>query len=111
MKILKMKVVFNGLYEWGGGFVSHIAAEKWDNFWKNWRSCFWRTVFDNGSTFIVSVGGGGMIHPMDFEIVLKIIGTSNDNDCPEYDELKKACEKAAAICGGSAVVESEIREI
>ena len=100
MKTGIIKVKFNGVYQWGSG-MSLPAATAWDRFWlRDWKGCFWRTVQDHGSIFIVSTCGGGMIHPLDFTLAV----IDPDRLGSVLTELREACEKIAEICGGTCTV-------
>ena len=64
MGAIKIHIQVNDIYAWGSGFKPEIR-EIWDNYFSELNNPFWRVVNDNGSTFLVGVYCGGMVHPMD----------------------------------------------
>ena len=107
MKLIIAKGVFNGIYYWGTGFVSVKAGAKWGAFWAGQRDAsgyFWRTYIHDGTPYVVGTGGSVYMHPMDFDLVLRKLGSSYQGGkeiLPEVDELVRICTRCAEECGGS----------
>ena len=94
--ITKVKIVFDGIYEWGVGFTSDYRYRKWNLFWSMASSIFWNSFMkqENGQTsyYLVTTYGGTYIHPMDFTIVLTRPSKGALN------ELYELCDKCAKEC-------------
>lgn len=107
MKLVIAKGVFKDIYYWGTGFASIEARAKWDAFWSRQRDdggFFWRTYIHDGIPYVVETGGSVYMHPMDFDLVLRKLGSSYRGGreiFPEIDELVRMCTECAAECGGS----------
>ena len=107
MKLIIAKGVFKDIYYWGTGFVSTEASAKWRAFWARQRDncgCFWQTYIHDGTPYVVSTGGSVYMHPMDFDLVLRKLGSSYQGGkeiFPKVDELVRMCTECAAECGGS----------
>jgi len=113
--------VFNGIYEWGRGFMSREIADKWNWFWsvefRKTDHLFWKYAdgdMDFGECGILSCNSGSIyMHPMDFNAVLVssmgCICTKRGDDGKEYitqfeseiKHLKEICDACAEFCGGS----------
>lgn len=111
--------VFNGIYEWGRGFMSREIADKWNWFWavefRKIDHLFWKYADGDGfgGCGILSCNSGSIyMHPMDFTTVL--VSTSGAicvsvADGKEYitqfegevKYLKRICDACAEFCGGS----------
>lgn len=109
MKLVIARGTFNGLYEWGTGWLSCRTAAKWNAYWlrppkERKGSIFWRVLVDgDGTPFAVGTGGSAYMHPMGFDIVLQKLGSSISRGrevFPEMDALREMCEECAAECGG-----------
>lgn len=93
MSVIKFHIQVNNIYEWGTGFVPG-ASEIWNDYFKNLKSYFWRVVSEDSVTFLVSVSGGGMIHPADgFTFYC-----SKDEDAVFFEELKRIFSDLADKC-------------
>ena len=112
MKVVTAKGVFKGFYEWGPGWTDLAAADRWCEFWEGLNAtnpCHWRHFMDGDCRHLVSVGGSVYLHPMDFTLLYRQIGTTkvclDDGRWVEkfggVDELKEICEKCAEYVGGS----------
>lgn len=105
MRLVIAKGVFKDIYYWGTGFASIEASAKWDAFWARQRGDgFWQTYIHNGTPYVVTTGGSVYMHPMDFDLVLHILGSSyrgGKEIFPEVDELVRMCTECAAECDGS----------
>ena len=107
MQLIIAKGVFKGIYYWGSGFVSMETRVKWDAFWERQRDNgghFWRTYIHDRTPYVVANGGSVYMHPMDFDLVLRKLGSSYQGGkeiFPKVDELVRICTKCAEECGGS----------
>ena len=116
----KVNGVFNGIYEWGRGFMSRGMASKWDWYWKvefpKKGYIFWKYAEGNGfgeCGNLVCTNGSIYMHPMEFNSVLVASGgcihISTGSDKKRYynhfesvlRELKEICDDCAAFCGGT----------
>lgn len=119
---------FNGIYEWGRGFISTFVQFKWDEYWRcvfpnRTRKCHWKT-YVKGSGLgecgsLVGTSKAIYMHPMGIYGVFVEGGLSCGCSLPEEDhkyeykyvfetelnELREICEEAAAYCGGSFTLE------
>lgn len=121
MKLTEISVTTDGLYAWGRGFMTADQAAGWDRFWRGYARIFWRVSVDElGSVFLSTTYGGGMIHPMDFDLVLRdelprSVGALNELDAALRDlakELKftyqiRVRELAADDASGFALFSTE----
>lgn len=90
-----IEVTTNGLYGWGLGFVNAGQSQAWHDFWNSYDGIFWRaTTESDGSVFLVSVYGGGMIHPMDFTLPVR-----SANVRSEVSELNRALTELSKKAG------------
>lgn len=112
MNIITARGVFKGLYEWGTGWSSTETEEKWRGFWSGLdrsKSTYWRHFKDGDSDYLVSTGGSVYLHPMDFTMLVRKLGTTKvrlENGGLEerfgaVDELRDLCAECAEACGGS----------
>lgn len=110
--ICVVRGTFAGLYAWGEGWSEEVA-NKWEEYWKNIKSIYWKYMpakYKTSSGQLVNTGGSIYLHPMGFSAVIRSAGGTcprgNDDDLEdryggELDELKKLCEGACEVCGGS----------
>lgn len=111
-KIIEVKVNLKGIYTMGDmPWIDPSSARKWDNWFKN--QCFndgkpwifWKSFEDtDGTTYLVSTSGGGMIHPMDGIHVFFGRTYQMDDFTLEIIELKRIFTEIAEECGGSCKV-------
>jgi hypothetical protein len=99
-QVTQVKVVFEGIYEWGRGFLGHEQYVNWYLFWSKVNKIYWNCFMkqENGqmSYYLVTTYGGGYIHPQDFTLTLTRVSNGLIN------ELKELCEECARDCGGTA---------
>lgn len=135
----KVNGVFNGIYEWGRGFMSRNMESKWDWYWKvefpKKGYIFWKYANNYGfgeCGYLVCTDGSIYMHPMEFNSVLVASGgcvcSSMGSDNKRYynhfesalRELKEICDDCAAFCGGTfdffiskefAIETPELREL
>lgn len=109
MKLIITKGVFHGIYRWGSGFVSQAAYNRWRNYWLSVDAIFWHHFATKDCQYLVGTGGSIYLHPMDFTLVLRKIGSQYSYDengnkhevFAEIEELDKICSKCAEACGGT----------
>jgi len=115
MRVVTMKVTFDGLYFWGSGWKDGSVYKKWYDFWtsKSGDGIFWTHFLKddgiNKTQYLVTTGGSSYLHPMGFEVLYRLIGgcykTNEKGEkvdvLNEIEELKGICEKCADICGGA----------
>lgn len=90
-----IEVTTDGLYGWGRGFMKAGQAQAWHDFWDSYDGIFWRvTTESDGSVFLVSVYGGGMIHPMDFTLPVRHAAVRS-----EVSELNRALAELSKKAG------------
>lgn len=116
-KAIAFNGMFNGLYEWGKGWVSNEVREKWDYWWENefpemWTT-FWRYVGgeDGECGRLVGTGEAVYMHPMvtrgTFVSCGVTCGCYVGGEKYEYAfyeelaELERICVAVAEYCGGS----------
>lgn len=88
MQITEIYVTTTGLYAWGKGFITQKQAEGWDTFWRNHTGNFWHSYLDSdGSVFLSTIYGGGMVHPMDFKLVLRHDDVKSRSELSELDTI------------------------
>lgn len=117
---IKVRGIFNDIYEWGNGFKDNETYSAWHRFWgvefgKKHR-LFWKYAEgDNfgGCGHLSSNSGSIYMHPMDFTAVLvassgcvKVSPSKEGKDYYNHFEselrtLKEICDECAAYCGGS----------
>lgn len=117
---IKIKGVFNGLYEWGQGWVSTSKRMAWDDFLENRlktevQPIFWKYVPGDKVTgacgSLIGTGDAIYLHPMGFNAILISHGctTTSYKDGVYYQsafsseimELREICEAVAEACGGT----------
>lgn len=110
MKILRIQCRIDGIYFWGKGWKDPETALKWYSYLnKSWSSIFWKVTADRNSVYLVTTNGGGMIHPMDFDIVLKENGChvyryENGRRIEEHCEIEDLRNQIGSLveyCGGT----------
>lgn len=93
MSHIKFHIQINDIYFWGTGFAPGIG-KIWYDYFKNLKSTFWRVVNEDTVTFLVSVSGGGMIHPADGFIFY----CNKDEDDVVLEDLKNIFSDLAEKC-------------
>lgn len=109
MKLIITKGVFHGIYEWGRGFVSQDVYNRWKSYWLTLDATFWHHFFTKDCQYLVETGGSIYLHPMDFTLVLRKIGSQYRHDengkrhevFAEIEELDRICSECAKECGGT----------
>ena len=117
---IKVRGIFNGIYEWGNGFKDRETESAWNWFWRvefpKKRALFWK--YADGDDFggcghLSSMTGSIYMHPMDFNAVLvassgcvKISPSKDGKDYYNHFEselrnLKEICDACAEFCGGT----------
>jgi len=117
---IKVRGIFNGIYEWGEGFKSRDIASRWNWYWKvefpKKGHLFWK--YAQGGDFgecgyLTGTDGSIYMHPMDFNAVLVsssgCVCTSRGSDGKDYYNhfqsvlrtLKEICDECAEFCGGT----------
>lgn len=90
MDLTAVYCAFDGLYAWGRGYCTADQSVAWQKFWSRYEGIYWQTVRDSdGSLSLVSTYGGGMIHPMNFKLV---IAQPFERLGHALDELKNALD-------------------
>lgn len=118
-KAIRLRGVFNGLYEWGRGWTSDYAARQWDGFLEiglgtEIRPLFWKYLRGDrfgGCGSLVTTGSAIYLHPMSFDTILVSSGCCcrGCKNGRQYEshfegqvtELRKICEALAEACGGT----------
>lgn len=119
---MSIQGVFNGIYEWGEGFVSYDIQQAWNWFWKvefpKRHFLFWKYAEGDdfgGCGHLSGLCGSIYMHPMNFKATLvSDTGVVKISPCEGKDyicsfaseirELKKICDEAAEYCGGQFVL-------
>lgn len=119
---------FNGIYEWGTGYVSTLAQFKWKEYWEKVfptkNHCHWN-IYVKGNNYggcgsLIGLSNAIYMHPMAIYGVFVERGVSMGCSLPEEDhkyhysyvfyeeleELRKICTEAAEYCGGSFTLET-----
>lgn len=111
-RITFVHITFDNIYLWGKGFRDTDTAQKWETYWQNIDSTFWRYVPGKGSScgLLTGMCGSIYLHPIGFQTVLRNL-TSVNMTVPgtqktkavrmELHNLHELCRKAAQQCGGS----------
>jgi hypothetical protein len=119
---------FHGLYEWGKGWVSSEAREKWEYWWNNifptMRTIRWKSYIPSNEPGVcgslVSSSNAIYMHPMAFYGTFVSGGVISGCSLPEEDykydykyvflgeleELDEICKAVAEYCGGSFVMDT-----
>lgn len=122
MRVLAFRASFDGLYEWGRGWISHEKAEAWRKYFLGLEGyTFWDIHCNSRKDTMYLVGNGCSVylHPMDITAVAHKMGKTSHfedgkevEDFMDIDELKEILAGAAKACGGtvrfSEIVTSEI---
>ena len=115
---------FNGLYEWGGGWITPSKQAKWDEFWRsqfpkmsNFR--WLRYIPGNGFGECGTLCGKDIniyMHPMGIYGYMSEGGVScgayvdgeeyNYVFLDELDKLNEICKAAAEYCGGTFTLDT-----
>lgn len=100
-KILWVHCAFNGLYEWGKGYVNG-KHQLWDEYWhklfnktKEHSSCHVRLALSDtycGCDTLFTLGGSIYLHPMDFTAVFR-------KDYANIDAIKQVIDDCCKYCG------------
>ena len=103
--ITKVRVDFEGIYEWGTGFIDDHKYRLWHLYWSTkCKGIFWNVLskqeYGQISHFIVSTYGGGYMHPDNFTIFVEG-GVSPNGAIKELEEL---CQRCAEECGGKVQI-------
>lgn len=104
--IYQVKGKYTGLYEWGKGWVSSEAKDRWDEFWGSKMHCTYWSVCKSkdsfSSDYLVGLHGCIYNHPMDFTSYLSGDGPDSmgNSQTGFLDDLYKVCSEAAEYCGG-----------
>lgn len=107
-KITKVRINFEGIYEWGKGWTSDYAYRMWQLYWSKVNAIYWNCFMktENGqiSYYLVSTYGGAYMHPDSFTIVIKRADG-------ELRELEEICQKCAEECGGTMKMYVSTKEV
>ena len=93
--IFKLRYTTNGLYEWGGGYVSNDVAAKWREFFDEFDDFRWTVIKPEsiGECFrIASTRSCCYLHPMSGLLTL-------DNE-KEVRQVREIIANAVKCCGG-----------
>ena len=107
-KITKVRINFEGIYEWGKGWTTDNAYRMWQLYWSKVKAIYWNCFMktENGqiSYYLVSTYGGAYIHPDTFTIVIRRADG-------ELRELEEICRKCAEECGGTMKMYVSTQEV
>lgn len=107
-KITKVRINFEGIYEWGKGWTSDYAYRMWQLYWSKVNAIYWNCFMktENGqiSYYLVSTYGGAYMHPDSFTIVIRRADG-------ELRELEEICQKCAEECGGTMKMYVSTKEV
>lgn len=117
---IKVNGVFKGIYEWGKGYKSQLAANKFEEFWTevfprlgaiHWKYAENTRFGECG--LLACIGGSIYMHPMEFNSVLVasagVVMSEMGKDGEMYynhfgsevRELNRVCEACAKYCGST----------
>lgn len=111
--IIAVKGVFNGIYEWGRGFVSNDVAERWKRYWLSIDPSWWKFIppeVIGHAGYLACHAGIIYLHPMGFNALLSTTTkVTTFRDGTEYtasfstdlEKLLELCRGAAEACGGT----------
>jgi hypothetical protein len=119
---------FNGLYEWGKGWVSLDVMNKWEYWWANefpkFNAWLWHQYIPGKNLgecgILVSNSASIYMHPMAIYGMLTEGGLSRGCSLSEeghkynykyvfldqLNELRRICEAVAEYCGGTFVLDT-----
>lgn len=111
MRVIKAKIHFTGLYEWGRGWVNADKRDKYNKYWRDiftkTDSIFWSYHEKEASRYLVTVGGCIYLHPLRTSFILELLtscrtfnpdGTER-KEYPAIDELKGILNEMCEYCG------------
>lgn len=107
-RVTKVRINFEGIYEWGKGWTSDYAYRMWNLYWSKLNAIYWNCFMktENGqiSYYLVSTHGGAYIHPDTFFLVIMGVDGS-------LKELEEICRRCAKECGGSMKMYASTKEV
>lgn len=107
-RVTKIRVNFEGIYEWGKGWTSDLAYRMWNLYWSKVNAIYWHSFmqqeYNQISYYLVSTYGGAYIHPDTFTIVIR----RADNEIKELEEI---CRRCAEECGGTMKMYVSTKEV
>lgn len=99
---------FNGIYEWGDGWISG-KKEKWDEYLSNLKNSHWKYFRLNEPThstdYLIAIDNVIFLHPLSFSAVMTYIPGMSIYDKADVDELYNICKELAEYCGGTFTME------
>ena len=119
-RMIELRIVFHGLYEWGRGWVSVETKNKWEDCLAQIEDdesiYFWNYFYNNKgceSHHLIGTQGNVFLHPMDIHTYIPLMGSSyrtnmkgeKVEDFPAIRELLVVLKNLAEYCGGTMDVD------